>query len=544
MKICQDVDNNIVVFQVDPDVNPGATYQWSIPAQFQQAGGGTSDDFFVLLKFNNLVASPGLPISVTQFKNGACGGSVQAISIIVDGPPAAPLIVGENIACAESTETYTVISPNDGSAYHWQIPSGASIEGDIDSAEITMMLGITGGNIFVQEITEAGCASPLSAPFQITVNEKPLAISLDRVVVADDEEDNTSTQNLTLLQPVISNTPGVTFTWYDGPDLLHAINDLTLQHYVVSSSTNLSVAVRKDLCTSVANVRFTVTPNVSGNFFVSPMASCYPVALKVKNNWLDNAAFEWTLIENDQGIVAEATGFEPIFKVAKPGLYKLMLTGKQSSTGLIFHDEIDGIEVFDKPIVSFNPRQDLFFIPDSPFEPVNETIGATQYEWNFGDGGSSFELSPTYFFKTEGKFNVVLHASNDHGMKDIDGDGNLDENVVCHDLASREITAREGGSIKIPNVFTPNTSGPTGGVPGAGVNDVFLPITTGVEEFQMQVYDRWGSLVFESLDKNLGWDGYGKNGSLLPTGVYVYKLTIRLSNGGRTTRVGDITLLR
>jgi hypothetical protein len=30
----------------------------------------------------------------------------------------------------------------------------------------------------------------------------------------------------------------------------------------------------------------------------------------------------------------------------------------------------------------------------------------------------------------------------------------------------------------------------------------------------------------------------------MPAGVYVYKMVIRLSNGQRTTKVGDITLIR
>jgi gliding motility-associated-like protein len=66
----------------------------------------------------------------------------------------------------------------------------------------------------------------------------------------------------------------------------------------------------------------------------------------------------------------------------------------------------------------------------------------------------------------------------------------------------------------------------------------------GVLEFQMQIFDRWGNLIFESKDKNQGWDGYDKNGRLLPAGVYVYKITMRLSDEQRTTQIGDVTLIR
>ncbi|HNT49988.1 MAG TPA: gliding motility-associated C-terminal domain-containing protein, partial [Cyclobacteriaceae bacterium] len=73
---------------------------------------------------------------------------------------------------------------------------------------------------------------------------------------------------------------------------------------------------------------------------------------------------------------------------------------------------------------------------------------------------------------------------------------------------------------------------------------VFLPIVKGAEEFNMQIFDRWGNLIFESNSANIGWDGYDKNGRVLPAGVYVYKLTIRLSDGQRSTQIGDVTMIK
>jgi gliding motility-associated-like protein len=84
-----------------------------------------------------------------------------------------------------------------------------------------------------------------------------------------------------------------------------------------------------------------------------------------------------------------------------------------------------------------------------------------------------------------------------------------------------------------------------GGSGGTGsFNDVFLPFVRGVEEFNLQIFDRWGNLIFESNNQNIGWDGYGKDGRILPAGVYVYKLTIRLSDGQRSTQIGDVTMIR
>lgn len=140
-------------------------------------------------------------------------------------------------------------------------------------------------------------------------------------------------------------------------------------------------------------------------------------------------------------------------------------------------------------------------------------------------------------------------AGYDHGEKDIDGDGVLDGKVVCYDTARRELTARDGGFTKIPNAFTPNPNGPSGGSASNGsFNDVFLPITKGVARedgaFVMQIYDRWGTMIFESRNQTVGWDGYDRNSNLVPAGVYVFKLELRLADGQRTTQVGDITVIR
>ena len=60
----------------------------------------------------------------------------------------------------------------------------------------------------------------------------------------------------------------------------------------------------------------------------------------------------------------------------------------------------------------------------------------------------------------------------------------------------------------------------------------------------MQIYDRWGNLIFESNSASIGWDGYNKDSRLMPAGVYVYKLTVRLSDNQRSTQIGDVTMIR
>jgi gliding motility-associated-like protein len=285
--------------------------------------------------------------------------------------------------------------------------------------------------------------------------------------------------------------------------------------------------------------------NFHAAFKATPLAACFPVDIQVDNLSVGADTFNWELYDGT-GLVSTSTLAEPTFRILKPGKYDIYLTAT-------FHTDPNnpafavqkGIEVYDVPSALFQLRPNPLYVPDTEMQTFNQSLRASQYEWDFNDGDKSNEFQPKHLYKLEGKYIVTLIAGYDNGNKDIDGDGILDGNVICYDTAQQEIAALDGGFIKLPNAFTPSANGSSGGVPGNGTfNDVFLPITRGVQEFAMQIFDRWGNLIFESKDKNIGWDGYDKNGRLMPAGVYVYKLVLRLSDGQRTTKLGDVTLIR
>ncbi|MEL6945340.1 MAG: gliding motility-associated C-terminal domain-containing protein, partial [Bacteroidota bacterium] len=89
-----------------------------------------------------------------------------------------------------------------------------------------------------------------------------------------------------------------------------------------------------------------------------------------------------------------------------------------------------------------------------------------------------------------------------------------------------------------PNVFSPNFD---------GRNERFLVFPScQFLEYQLQVYDRWGTLIFQSEDREEGWMGLIGNRPA-PQGVYVWKIKYMVEENyemSKRVEVGEVTLLR
>ncbi len=87
----------------------------------------------------------------------------------------------------------------------------------------------------------------------------------------------------------------------------------------------------------------------------------------------------------------------------------------------------------------------------------------------------------------------------------------------------------------IPNSFTPN---------GDGLNDRFrIKALDNYKVLKFVIYNRWGSIVYDSPNITDGWDGTYKSYPQ-PMGAYIYYLEMQNSNGEKIVRKGTIQLLR
>ncbi|MEO1627048.1 MAG: PKD domain-containing protein, partial [Bacteroidota bacterium] len=207
----------------------------------------------------------------------------------------------------------------------------------------------------------------------------------------------------------------------------------------------------------------------------------------------------------------------------EPGVYDVSLT-ITSPIGCSISDSWDNwIRVRPSPTAGFT------FAPDMPsnFNPevsfFDESIDAVSWEWDFDGDGISFEQNPIFSFPDTGRQvvrQIVTHPSG------------------CKDTLIRFIDVEPQVRYFLPNAFTPNFD---------SVNDEFRGggIFEGMTDFKMNIWNRWGELVFESINPSIGWNGRKlNNGEMSPVGVYTVVVQYRNPRGVLINLQGVATLIR
>ena len=87
--------------------------------------------------------------------------------------------------------------------------------------------------------------------------------------------------------------------------------------------------------------------------------------------------------------------------------------------------------------------------------------------------------------------------------------------------------------ISIPNSFTPN---------GDGLNDQFIISGKFINSYELQIFNRWGEVLYQTNDLEVGWDGTS-NEKTMPVGNYAYRMKIKDLNDNEYIRIGSILIL-
>jgi len=251
----------------------------------------------------------------------------------------------------------------------------------------------------------------------------------------------------------------------------------------------------------------------------------------------DTTKFSWLWhfgVPNDPGNLSIEQN--PLSYYDSEGSYDILLK-IQDSFGC--KDSITNtINVLPSPISSFLAEENLDGIAGK-IRLTNTSTGATTYLWNFGNDKTSTKENPDVLtYEDNGTYIIRLIA------KAVN---------KCTDTTSYKIEILFKG-LYVPNALAPLTT-------DVGTM-VFKPIGVGLKEYHVQVFDKWGHLLWESTKLDPGgkpgeyWNGTSQDGNLVPQGTYVWKIFASFIDGtiwqgsdnGKTKGIkkpmGTITLIR
>lgn len=176
----------------------------------------------------------------------------------------------------------------------------------------------------------------------------------------------------------------------------------------------------------------------------------------------------------------------------------------------------------DKPIADFYNFPEKVTTLNPTVEFVNlSTEGLVN--WSFGNDFYSEEWQPMHYFDTAGWYDIQLNLEDENG---------------CTDSITKSVFVENNLIFYMPTSFTPN---------GDGLNDVFSLRGYEVEkiqEFTLEITNRWGEVIFSNDDIKQGWDGRNFQGNEAMTGTYLWSIRLKDELGKQTRQIGEVTLLR
>jgi len=265
---------------------------------------------------------------------------------------------------------------------------------------------------------------------------------------------------------------------------------------------------------------------------VSPVQICSGNAATLTvSNPIDGVTYRWYAAATGGSPLFEGRSFTTMALSANTTFFAEAVTGNTTSSRAAV--EVTVLPTLASPVVS----------------KQSSTFTSITFTWNDVPGATSYEVS------TDGGSTWSNPGSGSTGTTHLVAGLQANESVtimvralgltVCQTSAPGTFTTKAnngsgggdnpaGNEVFVPNTFTPN---------GDGNNDIFFAYGNSITNVKMRIYDQWGHIIFQSLQKDNGWDGTYR-GQLQPNGVYVYMMDVLLQDGTTVMKKGTVTLLR
>ena len=444
------------------------------------------------------------------------------------------LIVGTNLGCADTLEQTITVYPipeadftadsvcfnettsfTDGSSiltgtinnYTWDFGFGASST----NPNPTNVFPETGYlPVFLTITSDFGCKDTITKQIRVYVLPEPEFTHNDTCF-----EDNVQFNN----QSQILEGSIDTYNWQFGDvnnsnleNPIHGYGSEGLYQTELTATSNFG-------CTENVAHQVEIYPLPQIAWDALPAAGCQPLTVTFDNQTSITsgyflANYEWSF---GQGLGSSSTHAQTLYPDS--GFFDVQLiattTDGCDDTLLV----ANAIDVWPRPIAGFSTHKEeyLMYFPRVDF--IDESIGATEWEWDFADGSGAYSQNPSYEYSEPGNYQVIQRVLNDYG---------------CDDETSERVLVKPAITLYIPNSFTPNED---------GINETFAGQGVGLEKYEMWIYNRWGENIFYSASMDDSWDGTYK-GKQVESGMYIYKFNIIDVAKEQRQYTGEVYLMR
>lgn len=446
-------------------------YAWFVDGVFVTTAQNLPDQTFI--NTNNTV-----PVNHTIQLNGnnICGNGTDSETITVHPETQAIFTISTDTICEGDLITFTDGSFGEALTYAWDL--GVQTETTVGPHSVTYPVA---GNYTVELIVDGFCG-----PDTMTQNVVVLPYPVADFVVDQDtacvDFDVSITNNSTL---------GGTYNWtFNGGTPLNSnVYSPAPVNYATAGNYDIILEVNVLGCVSYDTANIQANPLPFPSFTVLPVDGCTPLDVTFTNTSPNNPGdiFDW-----DFGNGSTFNGQNPANEIYVAGMNDSTYFPQLTITtveGCV--DSFDlTITVHPLPIADYTPLPDTA-CAGTPIAFLNNSIGASTYEWTFGDGNTSTQTSPAHNYNVTGDILTELVAITAFGCTDtmqlpiyIDSipTANFSFNIVC-DIDTTQFTDLSTGS---PTIWEwdfgdgspiDNNQNPTHFYGAAGTYNVLLTVT-------------------------------------------------------------------
>lgn len=355
----------------------------------------------------------------------------------------------------------------------------------------TQNINVGAGSYTVTVTNEQGCSAVASSLVQETSLSASASASPTTICTGE---------NATL---TATANEGATYLWSNGETT--AITN-------VADPGTYTVTVSLNGCTTTAETIVSISADSAPQalFEVLDPSLCLGQSLTINNNSVNAASFEWILTNTESGATQTSSEPMPNFTPTESGTYSLSLS-VTANCGTATHTTTLNSAV----VVSNGPQLEITSVIEEicPGDQIELTAStdASVIQWQAG----AETIGNTATVKDDPLTNTI------YTVIALNADG-------CAKNDTIEVKVAE--SCEIPNVITPN---------GDGYNDTW--VISGAKSVNVEIYNRWGQLVYNKTGYDDTWAGTNNNGDELTHGTYYY---IVRYEGESTPVSGNVTIIK